>query len=97
MYRREFFSQLSGQTFYNNEYGHLSEEGFCDFFASPDASCLASTNVWSLPKDAVLDETGIGIDFWKKYSAVKVHKIPQMEQKTSFMIRLRWESFGLLP
>uniref|UniRef100_H3CW91 Vascular endothelial growth factor receptor 3 n=1 Tax=Tetraodon nigroviridis TaxID=99883 RepID=H3CW91_TETNG len=32
-----FFSQLSGQTFYNNEYGHLSEDGFCDFFASPDA------------------------------------------------------------
>ncbi|KAG7241880.1 hypothetical protein INR49_024850 [Caranx melampygus] len=40
-----FFSQLSGQTFYNNEYGHLSEEGFCDFFSSPDASCLASPNV----------------------------------------------------
>lgn len=40
-----FFSQLSGQTFYNNEYGHLSEEGFCDFFASPDAPCLASSNV----------------------------------------------------
>uniref|UniRef100_A0A7N8YK78 Vascular endothelial growth factor receptor 3 n=1 Tax=Mastacembelus armatus TaxID=205130 RepID=A0A7N8YK78_9TELE len=31
-----FFTQLSGQTFYNNEYGHLSEEGFCDFFSSPD-------------------------------------------------------------
>ncbi|XP_016895031.1 vascular endothelial growth factor receptor 3 [Cynoglossus semilaevis] len=42
-----FFSQLSGQTFYNNEYGHLSEEGFCDFFSSTDASppCLASSNV----------------------------------------------------
>eukprot|EP00064_Thunnus_orientalis_P000127 superscaffoldBa00000006_g127 len=40
-----FFSQLSGQTFYNNEYGHLSEEGFCDFFSSPDAPCLASSNV----------------------------------------------------
>uniref|UniRef100_A0A8C6TEL3 Vascular endothelial growth factor receptor 3 n=1 Tax=Neogobius melanostomus TaxID=47308 RepID=A0A8C6TEL3_9GOBI len=35
--RPNFFSQLSGQTFYNNEYGHLSEEGFCDFFSSPDA------------------------------------------------------------
>ncbi|XP_040029735.2 vascular endothelial growth factor receptor 3 [Gasterosteus aculeatus] len=40
-----FFSQLSGQTFYNNEYGHLSEEGFCDFFSSPEAPCLASSNV----------------------------------------------------
>lgn len=38
-----FFSQLSGQTFYNNEYGHLSEEGFCDFFSSPDSPCLASS------------------------------------------------------
>lgn len=44
-HRPHFFSQLSGQTFYNNEYGHLSEEGFCDFFSSPDASCLASSNV----------------------------------------------------
>ncbi|XP_059201767.1 vascular endothelial growth factor receptor 3 [Centropristis striata] len=40
-----FFSQLSGQTFYNNEYGHLSEEGFCDFFSSPDPPFLASSNV----------------------------------------------------
>ncbi|XP_041653551.1 vascular endothelial growth factor receptor 3 isoform X1 [Cheilinus undulatus] len=44
-HRPHFFSQLSGQTFYNNEYGHLSEEGFSDFFSSPDASCLASSNV----------------------------------------------------
>ncbi|GLD62043.1 vascular endothelial growth factor receptor 3, partial [Lates japonicus] len=44
-HRPNFFSQLSGQTFYNNEYGHLSEEGFCDFFSSPDAPCLASSNV----------------------------------------------------
>nr|XP_010785480.1 PREDICTED: vascular endothelial growth factor receptor 3-like [Notothenia coriiceps] len=43
--RPTFFSQLSGQTFYNNEYGHLSEEGFCDFFSAPDAHCLASSNV----------------------------------------------------
>lgn len=43
--RPNFFSQLSGQTFYNNEYGHLSEEGFCDFFSSPDVQCLASSNV----------------------------------------------------
>ncbi|XP_061901702.1 vascular endothelial growth factor receptor 3 isoform X2 [Entelurus aequoreus] len=44
-----FFSQLSGQTFYNNEYGHLSEEGFCggggDFFSPPNAPCLASSDV----------------------------------------------------
>lgn len=44
-HRPSFFSQLSGQTFYNNEYGHLSEEGFCDFFASPKTPCLASSNV----------------------------------------------------
>uniref|UniRef100_UPI0037E9366A vascular endothelial growth factor receptor 3 isoform X2 n=1 Tax=Semicossyphus pulcher TaxID=241346 RepID=UPI0037E9366A len=44
-HRPHFFSQLSGQTFYNNEYGHLSEEGFCDFFSTPDAPCLASSNV----------------------------------------------------
>ncbi|XP_054452941.1 vascular endothelial growth factor receptor 3 [Anoplopoma fimbria] len=44
-HRPHFFSQLSGQTFYNNEYGHLSEEGFCDFFSSPDGPCLASSNV----------------------------------------------------
>nr|XP_019934993.1 PREDICTED: vascular endothelial growth factor receptor 3 [Paralichthys olivaceus] len=44
-HRPAFFSQLSGQTFYNNEYGHLSEEGFCDFFSSPDAPRLASSNV----------------------------------------------------
>uniref|UniRef100_A0A7N8XCV6 Vascular endothelial growth factor receptor 3 n=1 Tax=Mastacembelus armatus TaxID=205130 RepID=A0A7N8XCV6_9TELE len=40
-----FFTQLSGQTFYNNEYGHLSEEGFCDFFSSPDTPSLASSHV----------------------------------------------------
>ncbi|CAB1324871.1 unnamed protein product, partial [Coregonus sp. 'balchen'] len=41
-----FLSQLSGQTFYNNEYGQLSEEGrVLDFFSSPDdARCLASSN-----------------------------------------------------
>ncbi|XP_044060950.1 vascular endothelial growth factor receptor 3 [Siniperca chuatsi] len=44
-HRPSFFSQLSGQTFYNNEYGHLSEEGFCDFFSSPNVPCLASSNV----------------------------------------------------
>ncbi|XP_062249513.1 vascular endothelial growth factor receptor 3 [Platichthys flesus] len=44
-HRPKFFSQLSGQTFYNNEYGHLSEDGFCDFFSSPDAPPLASSNV----------------------------------------------------
>ncbi|XP_057706895.1 vascular endothelial growth factor receptor 3 isoform X1 [Corythoichthys intestinalis] len=42
-----FFNQLAGQTFYNKEYGHLSEEGFCsnDFFCSPNAPCLTSSNV----------------------------------------------------
>ncbi|XP_068596156.1 vascular endothelial growth factor receptor 3 [Brachionichthys hirsutus] len=40
-----FFTQLSGQNFYNNEYGHLSEEGFCDFFSSPDASCLTFSDI----------------------------------------------------
>ncbi|KAM9834873.1 vascular endothelial growth factor receptor 3 isoform X2 [Syngnathus typhle] len=42
-----FFNQLSGQTFYNNEYGHLSEEGFCasDFFSSSNTPCLASSDV----------------------------------------------------
>ena len=34
-HRPPFLSQLSGQTFYNNEYGQLSEEGLCDFFSSP--------------------------------------------------------------
>lgn len=49
-HRPSFFNQLSGQTFYNNEYGQLSEDGFCDFFASPDAPCLqASSNMWTLP------------------------------------------------
>ncbi|XP_024139143.1 vascular endothelial growth factor receptor 3 isoform X2 [Oryzias melastigma] len=44
-HRPSFFNQLSGQTFYNNEYGHLSEEGFLDFYSSPNAPCLASSNV----------------------------------------------------
>ncbi|XP_032410273.1 vascular endothelial growth factor receptor 3 [Xiphophorus hellerii] len=43
--RPNFFSQLTGQTFYNNEYGHLSEEGFCDFYSSPGTASLASSNV----------------------------------------------------
>ncbi|KAG7464860.1 hypothetical protein MATL_G00170170 [Megalops atlanticus] len=34
-HRPPFLSQLSGQTFYNNEYGQLSEEGVCDFFSTP--------------------------------------------------------------
>ncbi|KAJ8396760.1 hypothetical protein AAFF_G00013590 [Aldrovandia affinis] len=33
--RPPLLSQLSGQTFYNNEYGQLSEEGLCHFFSSP--------------------------------------------------------------
>ncbi|KAM4586251.1 vascular endothelial growth factor receptor 3 [Fundulus diaphanus] len=44
-HRPSFFSQLKGQTFYNNEYGHLSEEGFCDFYSSPGTPSLASSNV----------------------------------------------------
>uniref|UniRef100_A0A6Q2Y100 Vascular endothelial growth factor receptor 3 n=1 Tax=Esox lucius TaxID=8010 RepID=A0A6Q2Y100_ESOLU len=43
--RPVFLSQLSGQTFYNNEYGQLSEGGgVLDFSSSDDAphSCLAS-------------------------------------------------------
>ncbi|XP_061542275.1 LOW QUALITY PROTEIN: vascular endothelial growth factor receptor 3 [Phycodurus eques] len=45
--RPNFLNQLSGQTFYNNEYGHLSEEGFCssDFFSSTNAPCFASSNM----------------------------------------------------
>ncbi|KAL0176744.1 hypothetical protein M9458_029074, partial [Cirrhinus mrigala] len=48
--RPPFFSQLSGQTFYNNEYGQLSEEGVCDFFSSSDqavyeGACLATSNL----------------------------------------------------
>ncbi|KAM3867076.1 vascular endothelial growth factor receptor 3 [Diretmus argenteus] len=39
-HRPAFLSHLSGQTFYNNEYGQLSEEGVCDFFSSPDVSNL---------------------------------------------------------
>ncbi|KAM9310211.1 LOW QUALITY PROTEIN: vascular endothelial growth factor receptor 3 [Pholidichthys leucotaenia] len=44
-HRPNFFSQLSGQTFYNNEYGHLTEEGFCDFYSSPNTPSQASSNV----------------------------------------------------
>nr|XP_046180679.1 vascular endothelial growth factor receptor 3-like isoform X2 [Oncorhynchus gorbuscha] len=46
-HRPAFLSQLSGQTFYNNEYGQLSEEGrVLDFFSSPDDTCcLASSNL----------------------------------------------------
>ncbi|KAM9795439.1 vascular endothelial growth factor receptor 3 [Neosynchiropus ocellatus] len=40
-----FFGQMAGQTFYNNEYGHLSEDGFCDFFSSPDSTFLPSSAV----------------------------------------------------
>ncbi|XP_030650144.1 vascular endothelial growth factor receptor 3 isoform X2 [Chanos chanos] len=49
-HRPAFLSQLSGQTFYNNEYGQLSEEGVCHFFASPDeavseGACPATSNL----------------------------------------------------
>lgn len=48
--RPGFFSQLSGQTFYNNEYGQLSEEGVSDFFSSSDQAaydraCPATSNL----------------------------------------------------
>ncbi|XP_016121923.1 vascular endothelial growth factor receptor 3-like [Sinocyclocheilus grahami] len=48
--RPPFFSQLSGQTFYNNEYGQLSEEGVSDFFSSSDqaiyqGACPATANL----------------------------------------------------
>uniref|UniRef100_A0A673FK06 Vascular endothelial growth factor receptor 3 n=1 Tax=Sinocyclocheilus rhinocerous TaxID=307959 RepID=A0A673FK06_9TELE len=48
--RPPFFSQLSGQTFYNNEYGQLSEEGVSDFFSSSDqaiyqGACPATSNL----------------------------------------------------
>ncbi|CAL8263554.1 unnamed protein product [Lota lota] len=45
-HRPGFLSQLSGQTFYNNEYGQLSEHGgVCDFFSSADATCPATSNL----------------------------------------------------
>ncbi|KAM8848577.1 vascular endothelial growth factor receptor 3 [Synchiropus picturatus] len=37
-----FFSQMSGQTFYNNEYGRLSEDGF---FSAADSTFLPSSAV----------------------------------------------------
>ncbi|XP_026864436.2 vascular endothelial growth factor receptor 3 isoform X1 [Electrophorus electricus] len=45
-----FFSQISGQTFYNNEYGQLAEEEVNDFFSTvdmpvTDGSCLATSNL----------------------------------------------------
>ncbi|XP_009306067.1 vascular endothelial growth factor receptor 3 isoform X1 [Danio rerio] len=48
--RPVFFTQLSGQTFYNNEYGHLSEEGVSDYFSSSDQAvyketCPATSNL----------------------------------------------------
>ncbi|XP_051514996.1 vascular endothelial growth factor receptor 3 isoform X3 [Myxocyprinus asiaticus] len=48
--RPPFFSQLSGQTFYNKEYGQLSEEGVSDFFSSSDQAgcdraCPATSNL----------------------------------------------------
>ncbi|XP_023694602.1 vascular endothelial growth factor receptor 3 isoform X3 [Paramormyrops kingsleyae] len=39
-HRPPFLSQLSGQTFYNNEYGQLSEEGLCHFFSVPSEGVL---------------------------------------------------------
>ncbi|KAM6977833.1 vascular endothelial growth factor receptor 3 [Aplochiton taeniatus] len=44
-HRPAFLSQLTGQTFYNNEYGQLAEDGTCDFFSLPDAVCPASSNL----------------------------------------------------
>ncbi|XP_059918813.1 LOW QUALITY PROTEIN: vascular endothelial growth factor receptor 3 [Gadus macrocephalus] len=45
-HRPGFHSQLSGQTFYNNEYGQLSEHGgVCDFFSSADPTCPATSNL----------------------------------------------------
>uniref|UniRef100_A0A672JWG4 Vascular endothelial growth factor receptor 3 n=1 Tax=Sinocyclocheilus grahami TaxID=75366 RepID=A0A672JWG4_SINGR len=48
--RPPFFSQISGQTFYNNEYGQLSEEGVSDFFSLSDqaiyqGACPATSNL----------------------------------------------------
>ncbi|KAF7707139.1 vascular endothelial growth factor receptor 3 isoform X2 [Silurus meridionalis] len=50
IHRPIFFSQLSGQTFYNNEYGQLAEEGMSEFFSMPElamseASCPATSNL----------------------------------------------------
>uniref|UniRef100_A0A8C5EVF7 Vascular endothelial growth factor receptor 3 n=1 Tax=Gouania willdenowi TaxID=441366 RepID=A0A8C5EVF7_GOUWI len=39
------FTKLSGQTFYNNEYGHLSEEGFCDFCSAPNTHSPPTSNM----------------------------------------------------
>ncbi|XP_026796479.1 vascular endothelial growth factor receptor 3 isoform X3 [Pangasianodon hypophthalmus] len=49
-HRPAFFSQLSGQTFYNNEYGQLAEEGMSEFFLKPElamseGSCPATSNL----------------------------------------------------
>uniref|UniRef100_A0A8C9W5X7 Vascular endothelial growth factor receptor 3 n=1 Tax=Scleropages formosus TaxID=113540 RepID=A0A8C9W5X7_SCLFO len=48
--RAPFLSQLSGQTFYNNEYGQLYEDILCDFFSAPDTgdmcgACPASSDL----------------------------------------------------
>ncbi|XP_058252672.1 vascular endothelial growth factor receptor 3 isoform X2 [Hemibagrus wyckioides] len=49
-HRPVFFSQLSGQTFYNNEYGQLAEEGMSEFFSTPELAmsegcCPATSNL----------------------------------------------------
>lgn len=49
-HRPTFFTQLSGQTFYNNEYGQLGEEGMSEFFSMPELaiseeSCPATSNL----------------------------------------------------
>ncbi|TST60378.1 Vascular endothelial growth factor receptor 3 [Bagarius yarrelli] len=49
-HRPVFFSQLSGQTFYNNEYGQLAEVGMSEFFSTPElamleGSCPATSNL----------------------------------------------------
>ncbi|XP_076878856.1 vascular endothelial growth factor receptor 3 isoform X2 [Brachyhypopomus gauderio] len=48
--RAPFYSQISGQTFYNNEYGQLAEEEVNDVFSivempMTDESCLATSNL----------------------------------------------------
>ncbi|KAJ8247151.1 hypothetical protein GJAV_G00259330 [Gymnothorax javanicus] len=44
-HRPPFLSQLSGQTFYNNEYGQLSEEALCDFFPESEGGSEGSASL----------------------------------------------------
>ncbi|KAG9339321.1 hypothetical protein JZ751_023877, partial [Albula glossodonta] len=90
-HRPPFLSQLSGQTFYNNEYGQLSEEGLCHFSTPGEGG--GATAGWEA------HDIFPSWIFFQASEAVKMHEsmIPATVKVPPMMAQICRDRGGALP